>query len=117
MAYFSSVWFRIVLALAIFIIIYGIMIYLTKDRILKRFSALPEEKRLKLFQSFSHLIVVYKILFWVWPIYLILVPLLIYFYLYEEFFLVVTAVVVMYLAILVGFLYSRMILQATRNGK
>jgi hypothetical protein len=54
---------------------------------------------------------IYKILFWMSPIYLVLVPVLIYIYVYDLLFLVITAVILMYLAIIVPFLYVKMVLK------
>jgi len=117
MDYFSSVWFKIGLPLFVFFVIYGVVIFLIRNRIRKYVFKMTDEKRFKLLRSFSRTMPIYKILFWASPIYLIFIPWVIYEHVNDKFYMVATTVVIMYVAVGVGYLCSKIILQAADNGK
>ena len=112
MNYFSSDLFKISLSLVAFLVIYGIVIYLMRNRIIKYVLVQPDEKRLKTYQAFSKVIRLCKILFWILPLFLVNATLNLFMRRYELLFFEISSVVVVFVALLVAFLYIKMILKA-----
>ena len=117
MDYFSSGLFKISLSMVVFFIIYGIIIFLMKDRILKHIFAQPDEKRLKIFDSFSKLVIIYKILFWMSIIFLVQMMVDLFVHQYEIFFSEISFGIVAFVALIISFLYVHMVLNAMGNRK
>jgi hypothetical protein len=116
MDYFSSDAFKVSLFLVGFFIVYGIIIYLMRNRIIKYILAQPDEKRLKTYKSFSKIMPLIKILFWIISISLVLQILKLFTSQYDLFFFMISMGIVMYIALFVVFLFSKMVLNATGNG-
>lgn len=116
MNYFSSDVFRISLLLVAFLVVYGILVYLMRNRIIKYISAQPDEKKLKIYQTFSKLMPMYKVIFWILPIFLVLQILKIFTDQKELFFFEVSSGFVVYVALFITYLYSKMVLKVTGNG-
>jgi len=116
MNYFSSDVFKISLFLVGFFILYGIIIYLMRNRIIKYILTQTDEKKLKMYQSFSKLMPIYKAIFWILPIFLILQILKLFTDQKDLFFLEVSSGVVVYVALYITYLYSKMVLKVTGNG-
>ncbi len=73
--YFSSPWFKIALFMIALLFIYGIVIYLMRDSYKQNIHNLAGEGKIKLIQSFSKALSLFKILFWMLPVfYVFIVP-------------------------------------------
>jgi len=116
MDYFSSDVFKISLFLVVFFIFYGLIIYLIKDRIINHTLAQSDEKRLKIYEAFSRVMRIYKILLWISPIFLVSMLLNLFLHRYDSFFFEMSSVVVVFVAFFIAYLYSKMILKAAGNG-
>ena len=116
MDYFSSGLFEASLSLVGFLIIYGIIIYLMRNRIIKYILAQSDEKRFKLHQGFSKTMSVYKFLFWMSPIILVQIIFNLSIHRYDNVFVEISFGVIVYVAVLIVFLFSKMILKAADNG-
>jgi len=112
MNYFSSDVFKISLFLVGFFIVYGIIVYLMRNLIIKGILVQPDEKRLKTYQAFSKVIRLCKTLFWILPLFLVNATLNLFMRRYELLFFEISSVVVVFVALLVAFLYIKMILKA-----
>ena len=116
MDYFSSDVFKVSLFLVGFFVFYGIIIYLMMNRIIKYFLAQPDEKRLKIYQGFSKVMPLFKILFWILPIFLIQMILNLFLHRYELFFFELSSGVVAFVGLFIAYLYIKMILKVASNG-
>ena len=116
MDYFSSDAFKVSLFLVGFFTIYGIIIYLTRNRIIKYILVQPDEKRLKTYQAFSKIMTLIKILFWINSISLLLQTVRLFISQYDLFFFMISMGIVIYIALFEVFLLSKMVLMATENG-
>lgn len=117
MDYFPSNVFKISLFLVGFFIIYGIVIYLMRNRIIKYISSQSNEKKLKLHQTFSKIISLFKILFWLSPIFLIQMIFDLFILRYDLFFIELFFGVVIYVGLLIAYSYFKMVLKTVNNGK
>jgi hypothetical protein len=73
--YYSSPWIKIALFMIALLFIYGIVIYLTRDRYKQKNHDLAGEGKIKLIQSYSLALSLFKILFWMLPVfYVFIVP-------------------------------------------
>jgi len=76
-------------------------------KIVNSIFLLDDARKLKLSQADSTVMSVYKIFFWLTPIYLLVIPAIIYFYFPEIFFYFTVALFLMYGVLLQDFLYRR----------
>ena len=113
MDYFSSDVFKVSLFLVAFFVVYGVVIYLMKEQIIKYILAQPDEKKLKLYQGFSKIMPLYKHLFWMLHISLVLTILRIFSRLNDTFFFMISLQIVMYVGLLVTFLFVKIVLKAS----
>jgi len=117
MEYFSSGLFKVNLALVGFSIIFGIVIYTMRHRIIKSVLAQPEEKRLRLSQTFSRIIRLLKILFIMSLIFLIQIMLDLMIHRNDSLYSDIGFAVDAYVGLFVAFLYFKMILKAASESQ
>ena len=73
--YFSSPWFKIALFMIALLFIYGIVIYLMRDRYKHKNHDLAGEGNIKQTRPYSKTLSLFKILFWMLPVfYVFIVP-------------------------------------------
>jgi hypothetical protein len=113
MNYFFLPWFKIYLVVIGLLITYGMVMYLMRNKIIKRIYSLTDEEKSKLVRSISKTIPIYKILFWMLPVFCILIP-SIYSLNSQIFIFLTTTIVFMYIAALEGYLISKALLKAFR---
>ncbi len=75
----------------------------------------PAEARQSVIRMDVRIITIYKLIFWVAPIYLLVVPMSAFIFLRELFPYITGAMVIMYLGVLGDFLYRKSILIAIRD--
>jgi len=114
MAYFTLLWFKLSLVLLLFLAIYGIVVYLMRNKIKKRLHDLTDEQKSKLAQSISKSMKIYKILFWMLPIYYI-ITFFVYSLNVQIFYFLLTGITLMYIAMIEGFLISKTYFKAFDN--
>ena len=111
MDYISSVWFKVGLLLFALLMASGIFIYLKMDRLITQVVNSSQERKSKLRQSIFAVLSVSKVVFWILPIYLFLVP-SIYAIDQQLGYSLITLIPFMYIALVGAFLISRNILKA-----
>jgi len=110
MDYFSSIWFKVGLSLFALLIAYGIFAYLMMDKLIRQTLDSPHDKRLKLVQGISKTMPIYRICFWILPLYLFLVP-SIHSLNIQLSYSLITLLTFMYIALVEGFLVSKKLLK------
>ena len=108
---FFPVWFKVIQALFIFIVIYKIFLYFVMSKLIKRVVVAPDEEKAKAARSFSRVLPAHKILFWMAPLVLILVPILIYIYSPDGFIEITVSALLMYIVVLEDYFYRKTILR------
>ena len=111
MDYFFSFLFKIILILFGFIVIYKIFLYFVMSKMMKRVTSAPEKEKSRFVQSFSKVLSVYKILFWMAPITLILFPASVYVYLRDSFIYAIGIVGILYIVLLEDYFYRKAIIK------
>jgi len=100
-------WFKIFLGWFLFTMIMGIVNYFMRDKYVDKLTKLPIEKKARILKSYSLTIKIYKLFLWASPIYLIVVPFIIYKYSEQSFFHVSVMIILVYIGILKDFLNKR----------
>jgi hypothetical protein len=104
-------WFKIFLAFAGITTVSGVVNYFLKDKRVKYYLDLSDEKREKIIKSNLLTIKLYRFLFWLSPVYLFLTPFIYYKYFPSELLYYLVAIVLMYLFALKDFLYKKSIVK------
>jgi hypothetical protein len=95
--------------------ILGIVKYFARDRYVPKLYELPTEKKTRLLKLNMLRIKIYKIFFWASPLYLIVIPFLIYKYQQTEFFHMTVLQILMYIGILEDFLYRKFLAEKLKE--
>jgi hypothetical protein len=109
--YFSSSWFMVALFMAAFLFIYGIVFYLMRDRYKQKIHDLAEEEKMKQVQTFSKVISIFKILFWMLPVFYVFIIPPVYSLDPQAFYMCITCITIMYLAALESYLLFKFLLK------
>ena len=112
MDFFLSLMFKIILTFFVFIVIYKIFLYIVMSRLMKQIVSSTDEEKSKIIRSFSKPLPIYKILFWMAPINLIFIPVIIYFYARDSFVYFLGMLLMMYVVILEDYFYRKTILRS-----
>ena len=113
MDYFSSDVFKVSLFLVVFFVVYGIVIYLMKEQIIKYILARPDERRVRMFQRLSKIMPLYRHLFWMLPISIVLTILQIISHRNTDIFVIISLQIIMYVGLFVNFLFIKIVLKAS----
>ena len=108
-------WFKILIGWFLFALILGIVNYFAKDNYVHKLRELPAEKKTRLLNSYMLIIKIYKIFFWASPLYLIVIPILIYKYQQTGLFHMTVLQILMYIVILEDFFYRRFIFEKLKE--
>lgn len=108
---FFSVLFKIILVLFGFVVIYKVVLYIVIGKLMKQILVASKEEKAKIVNSFSRVLAVYKILFWMSPLTLIFFPASVYLYLNSSFFYALGIIVILYVMVLEDFFYRRSIVR------
>ena len=100
-------WFKIFLAWFLLTIILRVVKYFAIDKYVHKIVELPTGKKAKFLKSSAIVIKIYKFFFWASPLYLIVIPFLIYKYQPAEFFHMTVLQILVYIIILEDFLYRK----------
>jgi len=114
MDYFSSIWFKAGLVVLALLAIYGIVVYYMRNWIRKQTINLSDEKRSKLFQSISKIMIIYKVLLWMLPFYLLII-ISVYFLDRETSYFLINGIAFIYVASLEVFFISKTMMKAISN--
>ena len=104
-------WFKIFLAFAGIATVSGVVNYFLKDKRVKYYLDLSDEKREKIIKSNLITIKLYRFLFWLSPVYLFLAPFIFYKYYPSDFLYYLVAMILIYLFALKDFLFRKSILK------
>ena len=102
--------FKIIYGLSAFMIISGLMKYCTRNKIANLIQNYPEQRKEKIVRSYVNTLKVYKIMFWLSPVYLIIVPYIIYIYDQKDFTYLLIAMFFIYIYTLLDFFLRKSIL-------
>ncbi len=86
-----------------------------KRRLIVRLLDAPEETRQVIIHADVKILFVYKIIFWMAPLYLLVLPIFAFIFLKEIFLYLTGAMAALYVVFLEDFLYRKSILKAIRN--
>jgi len=95
-------------------LILNILKHLLRKKLIEYILRSPEEKQQIYIRTDSRLISIYKILFWMAPVYLLLIPIVFYLFLPDQFLYAAIVITLMYVLIFEDFLYRRSILKAIK---
>jgi hypothetical protein len=112
---FLTTIYKILVGLFVIILILDVAKYLFKRKYIEFVLRSPEEVRQRLMRSSSLVVSVYKMLFWLAPIILLMLPLAIYLFFPNWFWQVTVMAILFYMVLLEDFLYRRSFLKAIRN--
>lgn len=108
-------WFEIFLAWFLLTIIMGVVRYFTRDKRVHKIDELPTERKEKILESCAILIKIYKFFFWASPLYLVVIPFIIYKQQPAEFFHMTTMQIAVFITILQDFLYRKFLLKKIKQ--
>lgn len=109
MGYFELLVFKVVIGGFALLFIAEIIRQFFVRKIAVSILRLSDEKKSRLFQADSSLMVIYKILLWLTPLYLFIIPLIAYFYIPESFVYLTILLILMFIVVLGEFLYRKSI--------
>ena len=108
-------WFDFFLGLFCFLMITGALRHFMKDKIVSAINRLPIEKKEKFITSYSSVVKIYKLLLFLMPIGLVVVPYIVYIYQPENFFHIFVLEVLVYVLIVEDLLYKRSVLMKIKE--
>ncbi len=108
--------FKIFLGWFLFVMILGIVKYFARDKYVHKLMELPTEKKAKLLKSYMLRIKIYKLFFWASPLYLIVIPFIIYKYSRQDFFHMTVMQILLYICLLEDFLYRKFVFGKLREN-
>ena len=109
---FPAIMFKITTVLFVLLLITGTARRLVIKKTTKAILEAPDEKRQRLVQVYEQAISAWRIVLWAAPIYLIVIPIGIYFFLPEFFRLIVILMIGVYIMLVDDFFYKRLILKS-----
>ena len=107
---------RIIIVLFVLLLITGTGRRMVMGKTIKAILGLPYEKKEKLIRVYEQSISAWKILLWMAPLSLIVVPTIIYFVLPNYFRLVITLMVGTNIMLIDDFLYKKLLLRSIGSG-
>lgn len=109
---FPAIMFKIAIVLFALLLVTGTTRRLVIKKTIKAILEAPDKKRQRLVQVYERTVSTWRIAFWAAPIYLVGIPIGIYFFLPEFFRLVVTLMIGVYVMLIDDFFYKRLILKS-----
>ena len=104
-------WFKIFLGWFLFTMILGVVNYFARDKYAHKLMGLPTEKKTRFLKSCVLRIKIYKMFFLASPLYLIVIPFLIYKYNRQDFFHMTVLQILLYIGIVKDFLYRKFLIK------
>ena len=104
--------FKVTIGLFVLLLITGTSRRFVMAKTIRLIFGLPDEKRRNLIHVYERTISAWRILFWLAPLYLLLIPTIIYFSLPSSFLLITTLLIGAYFMLIDDFYYKRKILKA-----
>ena len=114
---FPAVMFKITIVLFVLLLITGTARRLVINKTIKAVFELPEEKRKRLIRVYAQTISIWRMLLWAAPIYLLAVPIAIYFFLPDYFRLTITLMIGAYIMFVDDFFYKKTIMRSIGNSE
>lgn len=111
MSYFSSDVFKISLFLIGFLAVYGVVLYLTRNRIIRYMLGQPDDKRARMSQGLSRVVHLCKIVFWLSPLLLVSPLLHLLVKNYDSFLFEISSLTIVYMGFLEVFLFFNLLLR------
>ena len=108
---FFSILFKIILTLFGFVVIYKIFLYFVMSKLVKQILTTTDDEKAKIKLSFSRVLSIYKILFWMTPLILILFPASVYVYINDSFLYALGIAAMLYAVVLEDYFYRKAILR------
>jgi hypothetical protein len=108
-------WFKIFLGWFAYWIITGILKHLSKEKTIIRFKTLPQDKKDKMLYIHSMRIKIDKFLFWCSPLYLFVVPFIIYTYQSAEFIKIMVLMISIYIVTIEDIMYRKSLIKKLKD--
>lgn len=109
------IWFKLFLGLFGILILTGTIRYCLKGKTILTVAKLTVEKKDALIRKHSTIIKVYKIFLWMTPLYLIVIPIIIYIYSRSDFIYFLILMVLIVVVVLEDFIFRRSIISAYKK--
>ena len=103
-------WFNILLGLFSLNILVAGIFFLLKQKMINYYKEFPYEKKLKLIKYFSKRMKIQKLLIWILPINVFLIPYVLYLYDPAHFYHFTILMVVLSVGFIISFFYTRAVL-------
>jgi len=109
--------FKLIQGLSIVLLVIGIVRFLARDRLVNSVLNSSDEKKSRFIHSISRAISLQKIILWMSPIYLLLLPLIAYFYFPDLFYYFLISMLLVYAVMLQEYFYSKSIMLLIEKRK
>jgi len=107
--------FKIILGWSLLTIILAVVKYFVRDKSIHKIVELPTERKVNFLKSCVFIIKMYKLLFWAFPLQIVLC-FIFYKYLPAEFFHITTLMIIVYFIVLEDFLYRKFLVKKIKQN-